>query len=52
MSPEAIAVIVIILAGCLILGVVWELLIRGVEPDDLDSVEHHRALLRELRRHD
>jgi Tfp pilus assembly protein PilO len=51
-SPDAIAVIVLILAGCLIIGVAWELLIRGTQMSDLDREAEHHALMREIRRHD
>lgn len=51
MSPDAIAFIVLCLAGALIVSVVWGLLVKGEHLDDIAAEESHRALMREIRRH-
>lgn len=50
MPDGALVVIVVVLAGWLVAGMVWD---RGQRrARDLDQLEHHRSLMREIRRHD
>ena len=49
-SPEAMALVVVILSGCVILSVVWELAFRR-DVRDAEAAEKHAALMREIRRH-
>lgn len=51
MSPDALSLIVIVLAGCLILSVAWQVLVKRDHLDDHAAEESHRALMREVRRH-
>lgn len=50
MSDGAFAIGVIVLAGWVIIGVLWEHAQQRAR--NLDEAEHHAALMRELRRHD
>ena len=50
MSPEAITVAVVVLAGFVILGVAWDWF--EARADDRDAEARHQSLMRELRRHD
>jgi hypothetical protein len=49
-SPGAITVVVVVLAGLVILGVAWDWF--ETRDRDLDAAARHQSLMRELRRHD
>lgn len=50
MSPGAITIAVIVLAGCVVLGVAWDWF--ETRARDADAEARHQSLMRELRRHD
>jgi hypothetical protein len=50
MSPTAINVAVVVLAGLVILGVAWDWFETRARDEDAEA--RHQSLMRELRRHD
>lgn len=45
-----IGIAIVVLAGWLVVGVLWDRTQQRAR--DLDEREHHRSLMREIRRHD